>query len=180
MASAMRSSVDSHSTQGGYAYQHARNQSNASELSDGSEGVNMASPLVQELDSNGVRVELPTDGRESSLSQNRSRANSGVSPRVSFSTGRRGEAAPFGPLDVVNESAEIMHGYYGPRDRQVGQTAAGLGEVTWDVSSPVAASGGFSREPTEQPRRPEQLPEDDQQGQQQQQRQGQQHQGQAQ
>lgn len=30
------------------------------------------------------------------------------------------------PLDPVNESAEVMHGYYGPRDAQAGQTAAGL------------------------------------------------------
>ena len=171
----MRSSVDSHSTQGGIAHQHARNQSNASELSDGSEGVNIASPLVQELDSSSVWVELPTDGRESSLSQNRSRANSGVSPRVSFSTGRRGDAAAFGPLDVVNESAEIMHGYYGPRDRQVGQTAAGLGVVHWDVSSPVAATGAFSREGGQsvQPAQIEQPPETQQPPQEQGQGQGQ-------
>ncbi|KAK0705417.1 hypothetical protein B0H67DRAFT_383272 [Lasiosphaeris hirsuta] len=47
----------------------------------------------------------------------------------------------FAPLDVVNESVEIMHGYYGPRDRQAGQTAAGL-EVRWDVSSPLVPGLG--------------------------------------
>ncbi|KAK0639429.1 hypothetical protein B0T16DRAFT_243827 [Cercophora newfieldiana] len=162
----MRSSVDSHSTQGypAYAYQHQRQQSNASELSDG-ENQHVTSPFViPELDSSGAFHELPHDGRVSSLSQNntyhtRSRSNSGAaaSPRASFANPRRRSesgsgsvmrevspsapgatlAAGFGPLDVVNESAEIMHGYYGPRDRQVGQTAAGLGEVQWDVSSPM-------------------------------------------
>ena len=47
------------------------------------------------------------------------------------------------PLDVVNEHTEIMTGFYGPRDRQVGQTAVGL-VVGMDVSSPV--SEGYSRE----------------------------------
>ncbi len=42
------------------------------------------------------------------------------------------------PLDVVNEGAEIIHGYYGPRDQAVGQTAAGL-DITQDLSSPVNA-----------------------------------------
>ena len=163
MTAAMRNSVDSHSTQGypTYAYQHQRQQSNASELSDGSEGHHVSSPLViPELDSSGAFHELPSDGRLSSLSyNNRSRSNSGVgaSPRASFGNPRRRSesgsgsimrevsppapggtlAAGFGPLDVVNESAEIMHGYYGPRDRQVGQTAAGLELIQWDVSSPV-------------------------------------------
>jgi hypothetical protein len=41
------------------------------------------------------------------------------------------------PLDVVNETTEIMHGYYGPRNQTAGQTAAGL-DVTHDLSSPVA------------------------------------------
>jgi len=172
-AAPMRSSMDSHSTQGypGYAYQHQRQQSNASELSEGSEAQQVTSPFViPELDSSGAFHELPSDGRaSSSLNQNyhsRSRSNSGVSasPRPSFGNSRRrsesgsggatmarGEVSPstapgagatslaagFEPLDVVNESAEIMHGYYGPRDRQVGQTAAGLGAVHWDVSSPV-------------------------------------------
>ena len=165
-AAAMRSSVDSHSTQGysAYAYQHQRQQSNASELSDGSESAQPGSRLIPELDASGVFVELPTDGRSSSLSENndpsRSRSNSGAtgmptSPRASFGGSRRRsegggsvirDASPpasglsgagFGPLDVVNESAEIMHGYYGPRDRQAGQTAAGLEEAQWDLSSPM-------------------------------------------
>jgi 3-oxoacyl-(acyl-carrier-protein) synthase len=44
---------------------------------------------------------------------------------------------PGQPLDVVSENVEIMHGYYGPRHNQVGQTAAGL-EVGVDVTSPLA------------------------------------------
>lgn len=171
-AAPIRSSVDSHSTQGypAYVYQHQRQQSNASELSDGSEGQQVTGPFaIPELDSSGAFHELPSDGlaSSSSLSQNhhgRSRSNSGVaaSPRPSLGNSRRrsesgsgprGEVSPstapgagatslaagFGPLDVVNESAEIMHGYYGPRDRQVGQTAAGLADVHGDVSSPVSA-----------------------------------------
>ncbi|KAK1754560.1 hypothetical protein QBC47DRAFT_402974 [Echria macrotheca] len=168
-AAGFRSSVDSHSTQGGggypgYSYHHARNQSNASELSDGSEHLGQHTPLVQELDSNGVWVELPTstEGRDGPGTPGRSRAGSGVSmglgsPRLLAGGRRRSESGGggqpdpgvtgggFGPLDVVNESAEIMHGYYGPRDRQVGQTAAGLGEIGWDVSSPVAVPGRFEQ-----------------------------------
>ncbi|KAK5661384.1 hypothetical protein OQA88_11283 [Cercophora sp. LCS_1] len=178
-AAGFRSSVDSHSTQGynNYVYHHQRQQSNASELSDGSEAApGVTSPLVfAELDSSGAFVELPGDASpRSSLGMapgpGRSRASSATgtalgSPRASFSfagamgavTGRRRSesggasglretsppppsgagAGQFGPLDVVNESAEIMHGFYGPRDRQVGQTAAGLADVPWDVSSPV-------------------------------------------
>jgi hypothetical protein len=41
-------------------------------------------------------------------------------------------------LTPLDEAAEAeMHGYYGRSDQQMGQTAAGLGEVPWDVS------GGF-------------------------------------
>jgi hypothetical protein len=46
------------------------------------------------------------------------------------------------PLDVVNEGAELIHGYYGPRDQAVGQTAAGL-DITHDLSSPVTAVRGW-------------------------------------
>ncbi|KAK0613618.1 hypothetical protein B0T14DRAFT_539403 [Immersiella caudata] len=187
----MRSSVDSHSTQGypAYAYQHQRQQSNASELSDGTEGQHVTSPFViPELDNSGAFHELPSDGRTSSLSQHnnyqsRSRSNSGVaaSPRASFGNSRRRSeggggsairevspsapgasstlAAGFGPLDVVNESAEIMHGYYGP-DKQVGQTAAGLGYVEWDVSSPmIPMSSPGPLEPEESQQQQHQQPQ---------------------
>ena len=187
----LRTSVDSQSTQGqypAYAYQHHRNQSNASEFSDGSDAHGVTSPLViQELDSAGY-VELPSgDGQlsppppppqqnlhpQTPHQHSRSRSNSGAtgvvpSPRGSFQIGSSGggrrrsgsgsgsavrEVSPqpplpqgamgLGPLDVVNEHSEIMTGYYGPRDRQVGQTAAGL-VVGMDVSSPVAP--GYRKE----------------------------------
>ncbi|KAK1779388.1 hypothetical protein QBC45DRAFT_137217 [Copromyces sp. CBS 386.78] len=63
------------------------------------------------------------------------------------------------PLDVLSETAEFiprphqqqhtshtsLDGYYGPSDKQVGQTAAGLGFVpeAWDGSSPGAYPMGF-------------------------------------
>ncbi|KAK0740144.1 hypothetical protein B0T18DRAFT_202826 [Schizothecium vesticola] len=128
---------------------HQRHQSNASDVSDGvGGGGGVTSPLfVQELDSAGY-VELPSGGEEG---VNRSRANSGggmASPRGSFQIGGTGRDVSPGfvgspPLDVVNEHSEIMTGYYGPRDRVMGQTAAGL-EVGMDVSSP--GGEGYSRE----------------------------------
>lgn len=146
-----RSSADSYAP---HPY-HQRHQSNASDASDGIGSGGVTSPLVvQELDSAGY-VELPSGHGEEGY---RSRANSGgggslISPRGSFQIGGGGgggrDVSPgfvlvgSPPLDVVNEHSEIMTGYYGPRDRQVGQTAAGL-EVGVDVSSP--GGEGFSRE----------------------------------
>ncbi|KAM7189403.1 hypothetical protein V8F33_010091 [Rhypophila sp. PSN 637] len=147
---AIRESADSHATgqYSRYAYHHWRQHSNASELSgDGSEV--LGSP-IPELDSSGAYAELA--GREAGGP--RSRSSSIASPRVSFSHARKrsesngqgpegssaaGASTGFGPLDVVTETAEHMHGYYGPRDKQAGQTAAGL-NVDWDISSPVAAA----------------------------------------
>ncbi|KAK1829271.1 hypothetical protein QBC39DRAFT_357105 [Podospora conica] len=148
----LRSSVDSYAPR---AY-HQRHQSNASDVSD--QG-GVTSPLViQELDSAGY-VELPSSGADGEGGGYRSRANSGsvASPRGSFQLGGRqrsgsagqqrdvspGMVSPPLMLDVVNEHSEIMTGYYGPRDRVMGQTAAGL-EVGMDVSSPVGE--GYSRE----------------------------------
>ncbi|KAM7208520.1 hypothetical protein V8F20_001201 [Naviculisporaceae sp. PSN 640] len=148
---AIRESADSNATgqYSRYAYHHWRQHSNASELSgDGSEV--LGSP-IPELDSSGAYVELPG----ADTGGNRSRSSSVASPRVSFSqarkrsesNGQRPEPGPaaagFGPLDVVSESAEVMHGYYGPKDKQAGQTAAGL-DVGWDISSPVAAARPLS------------------------------------
>lgn len=148
-----RSSVDSYAP---HPY-HQRHQSNASDVSDGIGSGGVTSPLVvQELDSAGY-VELPSGGGFEEIGGGyRSRANSGggslVSPRGSFQIGGNGGGRDVSPgfvmvgsppLDVVNEHSEIMTGYYGPRDRQVGQTAAGL-EVGMDVSSP--GGEGFSRE----------------------------------
>lgn len=150
-----RSSVDSYAP---HPY-HQRHQSNASDVSDGIGSGGVTSPLVvQELDSSGY-VELPSGGGVEEVGGGgyRSRANSGgggslVSPRGSFQIGGVGGGRDVSPgfvmvgsppLDVVNEHSEIMTGYYGPRDRQVGQTAAGL-EVGMDVSSP--GGEGFSRE----------------------------------
>ncbi|KAK3321415.1 hypothetical protein B0T19DRAFT_265366 [Cercophora scortea] len=153
---AMRTSTDSHSTQGQYgqyAYTHYRQQSDASELSaHGSDsGGGMVSPqFVPELDSSGAYVELP--GAEHNGNRSRSSSIAAASPRTSFSHSRRrsdGANGPrpdgpatgtgFGPLGVVNESAEI-HGYYGPSDQQAGQTSAGL-NIGWDISSPIGGPG---------------------------------------
>ncbi|KXX73840.1 hypothetical protein MMYC01_209992 [Madurella mycetomatis] len=160
----MRSSTESsaHSGQqyGGYAY-HWRQQSNASELSaDGSDhGANVHSPLViPELDGSGGFVELPS-AVERDMYSPRSRSGSATGARAGGgggygagsharkrSDGRTagvdggpgpalaGVGAGLAPLD---EAAENMHGYYGRRNQQAGQTAAGL-DVEWDVSSPVA------------------------------------------
>ncbi|KAK3946459.1 hypothetical protein QBC46DRAFT_6014 [Diplogelasinospora grovesii] len=109
-------------------------------------------------DGNGSR------SRASSVAQASSYAvpTATASPRTSFgharrrsdsntTTGRNNEGSPpppatagvFSPLDVVNESSEVIHGYYGPRDRQAGQTAAGLA-VEWDLSSPTVP--GFQQQ----------------------------------
>ncbi|KAK3315394.1 hypothetical protein B0H66DRAFT_343912 [Apodospora peruviana] len=155
---AMRASADSHATgqYSHYGYHHWRQQSNASELSDGSDGVaGVVSPFgVPELDSTGQYAELPSgDHEQTGDVRSRSSSAAAASPRPSFgharrrsdSNGPRADGTPggaagvggFGPLDVVNESAEVMHGYYGPRNQQTGQTAAGL-DVGWDISSPIA------------------------------------------
>ena len=136
----------------GYQQQHIRNYSNTSDMSAASSdaGGGVGSPLIPaELDPTSMVGELPgaPDG-------GRSRSSSMASPRASSQAQRRSDpptpatavtrnealaGVGFGPaqqLDVVNEGAEVIHGYYGPRDQAVGQTAAGL-DINQDLSSPV-------------------------------------------
>ncbi|KAK0706348.1 hypothetical protein B0T26DRAFT_448779 [Lasiosphaeria miniovina] len=148
---AIRGSIDSQSTQGQNGHHHWRQQSNASELSaDGSEhsaGAN--SPLVvPELDTSGTYAELPSAG--SGGSRNRSGSGAGSSPRVTFGHVRQGSVTTGfgagGQLGVVSESAE-MHGYYGPSDRQAGQTSAGLEDGERGMNSPTLPRAPVPRPP---------------------------------
>ncbi|KAK4656197.1 hypothetical protein QC762_309180 [Podospora pseudocomata] len=134
-------------------YSHNRNQSDASELSaDGGSDRGGASPhIIPELAaSGGFAAELP--GQHGV----RSRSSSNTSARGQYrnhpmhhsrqrsdsnmSDGQQGvpqggaQGLGLSPLD---EEGTDIHGYYGRRDQQAGQTAAGLGEVEWDMSSPV-------------------------------------------
>ncbi|OIW27669.1 hypothetical protein CONLIGDRAFT_443937 [Coniochaeta ligniaria NRRL 30616] len=157
----MRTSVDSQGNVGQYSgpaahQQHGRQWSDASQQSNGSSDAapGVGSPLIPaELDiAGGFIPELasaddvsPPDGGR------RWSGSSGVgSPRPSLNNNRRhssssavagGLASPAmtgnQPLDPVSESTEVMHGYYGPRHGQVGQTAAGL-DIHHDITSPVA------------------------------------------
>lgn len=56
-------------------------------------------------------------------------------------------AAATGNLDVVNESAAEIHGYYGPPDAVSGQTDAGLTNLPTDPSSPVGMRFQQSQSP---------------------------------
>ncbi|KAK4202557.1 hypothetical protein QBC40DRAFT_195862 [Triangularia verruculosa] len=138
---------------GNYQYTHYRNQSNTSELSaDGGSDRGGASPqIIPELAaSGGFAAELPGQPGV------RSRSSSNTSARGQYrnhhmhhsmqrsdsnmSDGQQG--APQGGaqglgLSPLDEEGTEMHGYYGRRDQQSGQTAAGLEEVEWDMSSPV-------------------------------------------
>ncbi|KAH8897787.1 hypothetical protein GQ53DRAFT_451015 [Thozetella sp. PMI_491] len=153
-----RVSTDSQGTQFTSAYpahayqQHGRHYSNTSDAGSSDAG-GVGSPLIPaELDqAAGVMGELPVHHDPNG---NRSRSSSVASPRASMQTRRRsdppvsaatprndalvglGFAVAQQQLDVVSEGAEVIHGYYGPRDQAVGQTAAGL-DITHDVSSPV-------------------------------------------
>ncbi|KAK4173574.1 hypothetical protein QBC36DRAFT_220315 [Triangularia setosa] len=139
---------------GNYQYTHYRNQSNASELSaDGGSDRGGASPqIIPELAaSGGFAAELP--GQQGV----RSRSGSNTSARGQYrghhmhhsrqrsdsnrSDGQQGGVPQGGAqglgLSPLDEEGVDIHGYYGRRDQQAGQTAAGLGEVDWDMSSPV-------------------------------------------
>ncbi|KAK0747485.1 hypothetical protein B0T21DRAFT_5508 [Apiosordaria backusii] len=149
---------------GNYQYTHYRNQSNASELSaDGGSDRGAASPqIIPELAaSGGFAAELP--GQQGV----RSRSSSNTSARGQYrghpmhhsrqrsdSNRSDGQGVPQGGaqglgLSPLDEEGVDMHGYYGRRDQQAGQTAAGLGEVDYDVSSPVIP-GYIPRFPTDQ------------------------------
>lgn len=179
MRSNTDSSAQNGQQYGGYAYHHWRQQSNASELSaDGSDnGANVHSPLViSELDGSGGYVELPPGGvgdrdRYGVTSRSSSSASVRGGPGgIGFtggharrrSDGRAGMDGGPGPavigpgarlgLTPLDEAAESMpmHGYYGRRNQQVGQTAAGL-DVDWDVSSPVVPGFQPSQSPLSPP-----------------------------
>lgn len=103
-----RVSYDSQST-----YRPGR-WSNASEVSGSADGAHGTS----ELDS------IETTGRRRSSGTTRAAG----SRRQSTDSAYRGRsesaaAGTLAPLEAVNEAAEL-HGYYGPQDQQVGQTAA--------------------------------------------------------
>lgn len=128
---------------GGYAgYQHWRQQSNASELSaDGSDnGATVHSPLVPppaELDPAAAvaYAELPSGTPSSSprlrhrpqqrYQQHHRRSESDPASGGSYDQAQG--AAGLAPLrESTAGDAASMHGYYGRRDQQAGQTAAGL------------------------------------------------------
>ncbi|KAL2263534.1 hypothetical protein VTK26DRAFT_6353 [Humicola hyalothermophila] len=163
---------------GGYAYQHWRQQSNASELSaDGSDaggavlsGSGYHSPplatqhrgqqqhhhhhhhhhgatTAAELEGQAAWVaELPSATATAAAGAtgaapagDRSRSGSGTLGQYGY-YGYGGAAPGLGPLD---ESAEMMHGFYGRADQQAGQTAAGLGG---DAGGAGGAGGGYHGE----------------------------------
>jgi hypothetical protein len=158
----VRTSVDSQGNVQQYGtrpaphQQHGRQWSNASEQSNASSDAQhgLGSPLIPaELDiAGGFIPELPSAESISPPDGSRQRSGSGAvgSPRPSLNNVRQhssssmvagglpSPAAMTGhqPLEPVNESAEVMHGYYGPRHRQTGQTAAGL-DIDHDITSPV-------------------------------------------
>jgi len=142
---------------------HDRHLSNASEQSTDSNGagIGVGSPLIPaELGVEGGFVpELPAavtpaDGRR--WSAGTGTAGAAPSPRTSLAQARRrseghargrseGSASGTGTpgasggalqLGVVNEAVEFMHGYYGPSDERVGQTATGLDDRPRDSISP--------------------------------------------
>ena len=74
-----------------------------------------------------------------SLSSARRHSSSSAAAAATAGAGLPSPAMTAGshqPLDPVSESSEVMHGYYGPRHGQVGQTAARL-DIDHDITSPV-------------------------------------------
>ncbi len=71
----------------------------------------------------------------------------GAGSAGSHSRDRNGSSAGGQQLDVVSESAEPLHGHYGPLNTAAGQTRAGA-DLQLDISSPVSpphhAPLGFS------------------------------------
>ncbi|KAH6848269.1 hypothetical protein B0I37DRAFT_160330 [Chaetomium sp. MPI-CAGE-AT-0009] len=156
-AARIRASTDSTGTtqHRGYVYTHWRQQSNASELSaDGSDN-GMASPHfpptpgaggggIPELDGTGAFVELPgavvATGPGHTGVRSRSSSNTSIGGARGGHARRRSDGVVQSPgfqgqpdagLEPLDEGAEI-HGYYGRRDQQAGQTAAGLEGHHWD------------------------------------------------
>ncbi|KAK6825434.1 hypothetical protein PG987_012928 [Apiospora arundinis] len=105
-----RVSYDSQST---YTYRPGR-QSNASEVSGSMDGQHGFSEL-DAIDTLGRRRSSGTRATGGSRRQSTDSAYRGRSESAAANT--------IAPLEAVNEAAEL-HGYYGPQDKQVGQTAA--------------------------------------------------------
>ncbi|KAJ9149419.1 hypothetical protein NKR23_g4382 [Pleurostoma richardsiae] len=77
-------------------------------------------------------------GRPPLLSHGRRRSEGGGHGRDRSDSSAGGGA---GGLNVVEEDAEMIHGYYGPTNAAAGQTGAGL-NVYHDISSPVGPRFG--------------------------------------
>ncbi len=142
-----RTSVDSQQYQ-----QHGRHYSGSSLQSDGSATGGLGSPLLPaELGNEGSLVpELPSN---QPLEQARRRSGSAASPGSptsrpplthvrgrsdGHSRDRNGSSAGGQQLDVVSESAEHLHGHYGPLNSVAGQTRAGMG-FEHDIRSAIAS-----------------------------------------
>lgn len=144
-------------------HEHGRNYSDASQLSDGEAGLGTiagrgAYLVPAELDpGNSTTPELEGSDSESGRVVSSSRTSGmyrrNMSPtRPPLAHHRRrssGYSSPGdvddGPspyqqqqLDVVSESVEMLHGYYGNPQTAVGQTNAGLDGEANDLSSPIA------------------------------------------
>ncbi|KAF4983985.1 hypothetical protein FZEAL_739 [Fusarium zealandicum] len=119
-----RSSTDSHG-----AYTHVRHWSNASEGSDGTSGVIQsptaeleATPLVPELPSSPSSVAFPREERRRSSGSVASVATRPPMANQRLGSGQRvrSDSASQSALSIVSEE---IHGFHGPRDHLVGQTA---------------------------------------------------------
>ena len=154
LGTAVRSSLDSQTTQQqqqqqpllpqGYLQQHGRQWSQGSGFSSpggsdhgGPGAFSSPSPAVfAELDTaGGFYPELPVSGTPMSPSRppvshmRWSGSTGGHARGRSDSSSGGGGTQQQQQLGIVSEStAEAMHGFYGPHDRQVGQTAACLDE----------------------------------------------------
>jgi hypothetical protein len=139
----LRTSGDSQGNMTQYSHphhpQHSRQWSNTSDQSATSSDrmLPFGSPLIPaELDTAGGFIpELPTSPTDSHRRSGSTVAGSRPSVihhhRHSSQSVMNSPTLGVGqPLDVGSESAEVMHGYYGPRRGQVGQTAAGLNTAT--------------------------------------------------
>ena len=112
-------------------YSHVRQHSDASSSSSGPDTAHPAvmaeleaQPYVAELPSSPAGVVFPVDERHMSS------ASSGIWPfgRPPLAHRReRSDGRSAARLDVVNE--ELIHGYHGPTDRVVGQTAVDRWEM---------------------------------------------------
>jgi hypothetical protein len=129
-----RQSTDSQGT----TYNHLRHWSNASEYTNDGASPGVQSPHYVELDPTPFIPELPATPTTEAPGSPRRRSSGSIAPissrppltqpphRRSDAHARgRSDSSTGAPLGIVAETAEI-HGHYGPSDRTIGQTAAGL------------------------------------------------------